>query len=758
MSLPKLRLEVKLIIFFILISIIPLFINNLIWFNVSKNQIINTTSEQVKDVAKVAATDVDTFFTAKLVSLIIHSQTEAVLTQNLPVTIKELRNFLFQDSDIEQVQILNKDGKELLHITNQKIFQQTELGDESNSPAFKVTTFVGGEKYISTVRYENGNPYVDIAIPIIQPDTPGLLQTLTTSSIGRLRSKGEILGVLIAKVNLNALWHTLNDISVGENGYVFLIDDKGTVLTQPKGSRVPVGKNLQGVPVVDAYSTSIGDAFVRQEKNESGTLSLITYKAVTSTRWALIAQTPVFDTLREVNQIQLFASILFLIALVFIVIIAFQIANQIVEPIKQLQEGSRYIGTGNLTYRLQVHTGDELEELANAFNTMSTHLQDAFLKLELNKNIILAERNKMTLTLSNVADGIIAVDYQKRITIFNKAAEKLLGCSASEAIGAYIKDIMELYEDDQSIAVDTFCPVTLARGVEGISFAKNNLRLIGLHQKESTVNVISGRVKEGLSTNLGCIITLHDLTEEKELEKMKLDFVSIAAHELRTPLTTIKGYLSIFMEENAEHFDAERLMFLTRIQTATQQLSSLVENLLNVSRIEKGILTMNFEPVDWVGIVKEVMSEFTTQAKDKKVAIVFMEPQRSIPHVLADKMRIIEVIANLISNAIAYTPSGGIITVSVEQINQEVITHVQDTGIGIAEDAMHNLFTKFYRVEGKLTRGTKGTGLGLFISKSIVDMHHGRIWVDSVVGKGSTFSFSLPVADEKAWQKPVEKQ
>lgn len=235
------------------------------------------------------------------------------------------------------------------------------------------------------------------------------------------------------------------------------------------------------------------------------------------------------------------------------------------------------------------------------------------------------------------------------------------------------------------------------------------------------------------------------LAVEKQLEEMKLDIVSMAAHELQTPLTSIRGYLSVFMEENKEKFDSNQKMFLHRINIAVQQLMGLTDNLLNVSRIERGVFVVFMQTVDWVANVAEVVDEFLERAEDKKITLTFVKPKDRTFFVKADKLRINEVLLNLLSNAISYTGKNGKVSVSIEQKGQEVITHIKDTGVGMPKNAIPHLFTKFFRGRSKTAKGTKGTGLGLYISKAIVERHGGRIWAESEVGKGSTFSFSLPV-------------
>lgn len=232
-----------------------------------------------------------------------------------------------------------------------------------------------------------------------------------------------------------------------------------------------------------------------------------------------------------------------------------------------------------------------------------------------------------------------------------------------------------------------------------------------------------------------------------DLDEMKQNFVSIAAHELRTPLTAIKGYLSVFMKDYESSLNKDQKELLGHIESSTNQLLNLVENLLNVSRVERGALSLHSESLDWESLVKEAVEDFRESAIEKNIHLEMVPASSEIPKVLADKVRIKEVLANLIANALNYTPAGGVIRISIESNDGQVITHVADSGSGIPESALPNLFNKFFRVTQGLTQNTnsQGTGLGLYISKAIIDMHKGKIWVKSQEGKGSIFSFSLPV-------------
>ncbi len=386
----------------------------------------------------------------------------------------------------------------------------------------------------------------------------------------------------------------------------------------------------------------------------------------------------------------------------------------------------------------------ELEELNIQLQSEQIIIEN---KVEQRTLELKAERNKIAVTLASIVDTVIVVDLKRNIIIFNKAAEKLTGYKLADALGKPLDQIIKLFDNVTELSPDTFCPVS-SDGFEGIAYSKEGLELIGLNGKEAYVNLLAGQIREGKNANLGCILTLYDVTKEKQLEEMKLDFVAMAAHELRTPLTSIKGYLYIFMRDYLKFMDEEQTTILQRLNISAQKLSSLIENLLNVSRIERKSLNLNLQPIDWVSNIQVVILEFMEQVKDKKQELIFDSPSERLPQVKADPLRINEILSNLLSNAVNYTAPGGKIRVWVETKGDEIITHVSDTGQGIPKEALPHLFTKFFRVSSSLEPGSKGTGLGLYIAKSIINLHNGRIWVESEVGRGSTFSFSLPITSQ----------
>lgn len=233
----------------------------------------------------------------------------------------------------------------------------------------------------------------------------------------------------------------------------------------------------------------------------------------------------------------------------------------------------------------------------------------------------------------------------------------------------------------------------------------------------------------------------------KPPSQMQYAFVSIAAHELRTPLTSIRGYLQVLMSEYKDKMNEDQMDLLKNIEISANQLYALVENLLDVSRVERGSLNIKRESLDYGALVKEAVGEFKTRASQKNISLGIV-PGSQIPKISVDRVRIKEVLSNLLNNAVLYTPANGRILIYVNQRGNDVVTSVVDNGPGITAEVIPHLFTQFYRAlrsSDMQDPNPQGSGLGLFICKSIIDMHKGKIWVESQLGKGSAFIFSLPI-------------
>lgn len=363
-----------------------------------------------------------------------------------------------------------------------------------------------------------------------------------------------------------------------------------------------------------------------------------------------------------------------------------------------------------------------------------------------NKDLEL-EKDKLRSIIDTLEEAILIVDSTQKIVNFNKAAENLTGYSITEVIDQNIHDIIKLFDGDYYISPDEYAP-TGEIDYGGVIFKKELVKLINKQGKDVLVSIESRKIKEGSKISVGSIITIKDVSSQKELERMKLDFVSMSIHVLRTPITILRGYLSIlFRDKTIVKLDEEELETLNRAVSGADELRDLVENLLNLSELERGEFKIKRQKSSIEGAIQKIINELSQISSVKGLPLLYTPPLYPIPSVDCDITRVEEVLRTLIENAIKYTDKG-MVKVSVEKTDKEVKISVVDTGKGIPQENMPHLFSKFYRIKAALEMQS-GSGLGLYVSKKIIEAHNGKIWVESKEGKGTTFYFTLPLFNKE---------
>lgn len=243
---------------------------------------------------------------------------------------------------------------------------------------------------------------------------------------------------------------------------------------------------------------------------------------------------------------------------------------------------------------------------------------------------------------------------------------------------------------------------------------------------------------------MGRLFVFRDVTRERELARLKDEFVSLASHELRSPLTSISGYVDLLLESDLQRLDEEQQDFLAVVKRNVDRLLRLVNELLDLSRIEAGRIDIRRAPTNASAIIQQAVTLIKPQATAKGQTLLFTPPV-GLPNASCDPERLAQIMANLLSNAHKYTPAGGTITVTIQAQDGAIRTSVEDTGIGLSPQEQSELFTRFFRANNAATREARGTGLGLTITKTLVELHGGQMSVTSSPGRGSTFSFTLPV-------------
>lgn len=342
--------------------------------------------------------------------------------------------------------------------------------------------------------------------------------------------------------------------------------------------------------------------------------------------------------------------------------------------------------------------------------------------------------------MESVAESLVVINKQGQIMVFNAEAERLTGLRAPEVEYRLYRKILKFR--DKEGAEQSKNPITesLRTGNKTEVKIKDGFYLMGRDKSLIPIAMAIAPINTNSNNTRGVVATIQDITVEKELDKVKDEFVYVVAHELGNPIFAIDGYLSI-LGERLKKSDKKTKEVLSSARGVNQQLSSLVNDLLEAVRNEQGQLAFEMSTIDLTALTREVASSASFKAKTKNIKVNYLESK--IPKVLGNEQKVREVITNLVDNAIKYTPSNGSIEVFHEIDDKNVVTHIKDNGFGMTKEEQEKLFDKFYRVKNDDTKGISGTGLGLFICRQIIEKCGGKIWAESEKGHGSTFSFSL---------------
>jgi len=413
-----------------------------------------------------------------------------------------------------------------------------------------------------------------------------------------------------------------------------------------------------------------------------------------------------------------------LIAFILAIIISFLASGFISTPIRSMSLAAQDIAHGNFSKRVQISSNDEIGDLAKAFNFMTEQIRTRIEEVTTNKS-------RLEAVLLSMFEGVMVVDISGTILLMNQALKDFL-LVKEEPIGKRPLEVIRNIEIQEIVGR----ALKLNQGLESceISVLLPEEKILLVH----ATPIIRNEIVEG------AVLVFHDITELRQLEKIRQDFVANVSHELRTPVSSIKGYAETLLEGALEDKKNAK-EFLKIIHSDSDRLARLIDDLLDLSKIESGRLRMGLKPCAIRPIVERVVSGLDKQARDKLIAISIDMP-KDFSKIIADEARIAQVLLNLIDNAVKYTPQEGKITISAKVKNAFVQIDVSDTGVGIPEKDLPRIFERFYRVDKARSRELGGTGLGLSIVKHIIQAHNGEVSVKSVLDQGSTFTFTIPKA------------
>ena len=415
-----------------------------------------------------------------------------------------------------------------------------------------------------------------------------------------------------------------------------------------------------------------------------------------------------------------------LIAIILVIIITFLISQGITKPIAEMKKQTEKIAEGNYTGEVKIYSDDEIGQLGQAINDLSFKIKEAQESTE-------SERQRLDSVLRHMSDGVIATDRRGRIVIMNTAALDILNLKSEKVIGIPLLSILPLDEK-----------VTFRELLE-----TQQERLIHLEEdgEDSIIQCEFSVIQResGFISGLVCVLT--DVTEQQKIDRERRNFVSNVSHEVRTPLTSIKSYTEALVDgawENKEIAPG----FLKVIETETDRMMRMITDLLNLSRMDQNRLGLEKEFINMNELVLHIVNRFemvlqSEPYREKNYRILTDITQRDL-WVELDQDKITQVLDNIINNAIKYSPDGGRIIVRLMETHTDIIVSVSDEGLGIARKDIPHLFDRFYRVDKARSRAMGGSGLGLAIAQEVVQLHGGKIWVNSIENKGSTFFVSLP--------------
>ena len=401
------------------------------------------------------------------------------------------------------------------------------------------------------------------------------------------------------------------------------------------------------------------------------------------------------------------------------------VARRVTRPVVEMQSVARQMAGGDYTVRAPVRSPDEIGKLGRALNVMASRFREKIEDLE-------REQATITAILDSMVEGVLAVDGRDHLLLLNQSVRAMFRLGPRLGPG---KPFLEVIRNADLFDLLEACR---AAGGEMVS------RELGLTTPVERVHEVHALPLRLGGEGTGVLMVLHDVTELRRLERVRTEFVANVSHELRTPLTAIRGYLETLLEGGLDEPDNGR-RFLQIVFRHAERLGRLLDDLMDLSNIELGKVTLKREPTDLADVLEPVLAIVRPQAEAKRLAVAADLPP-GLPAVSADRDRLVQILLNLVDNAVKFTPESGRVTVTASPREGMVEVVVADTGVGIPSTDLPRITERFYRVDKARSRELGGTGLGLAIVKHLVQAHGGELRIESELGKGTTVSFTLPTA------------
>jgi len=571
---------------------------------------------------------------------------------------------------------------------------------------------------------------------------------------------GRQIGTISAQFDVTALLGTISStVLSGESGQLSLGEASGSTLrlvyrtTQEPLRTIDVGslKDPYVARLPMARAALGAEGIVRSFDNQ-GRPVLAAYRFLPSLGWGLTVELPTTEAFAGLEYFTLFLLAAGVLLLGVAAVFSFALARHFTSPILSMASRMQMLNPGHWQFRRDVHTGDEMEildhvtaELTNRLRTTYEHLEEevADRTEDLRKQFLLDRT-----ILERIEYAVIIADPQGRITDVNPAAEMLLQRKREHLIGAMAAEAIRLQSRGKDVSPASH-PVTKVLKDRRAIRASSAQRLSVLASEGAVVPVLASITPLMSQKTLnGVVLILQDRTEERKIEQMKSDFITLASHQLRTPLSSIRWYLELLSGENAG-LSKDQRAYLEEMLSSAQRMAGLLDDLLHVAHLEEGEIKAEFRETDIGKLIEGLLPQWKDHALQHGRRCEFVQAHGSMK-VQTDQALLGLVLQNVFSNAVKYSDKGSAIRVTVERSQKETLIIIQNKGMGIPEEDRKHVFEKFFRTKNAKAVDAEGSGLGLYLCKAIMQNLDGRISFTSQVGKGTSFTIAIPVPKKKS--------
>jgi signal transduction histidine kinase len=721
-------IRARIILPYIILTVLVAFAGTFIVTSLVQGSLENRLRSQLSDAAGVASDEIALFenqLLSQLRELIFLDGAYETMRAGDYQALQDLLAPTISNSGIRRTLITDPDGNVVLDIVLPPNTAEPQPGasltgrDLSSTVPLVRRALSGigdevGDLYAGLIDFDS-TLYLAIGGPFRLSDSP--------STEG-----GTLVGSVIVAEPLNGLLDQIKETAVVRR--VTVHDHDGEVVATTLSEGAPRSEELAISPamfqavVTDPTRTFQEDREVLGRRVRFAYFPFLTRREVLGSLSIGIESGFVPET-GAWGRLQLTA--VFSLAMLAVIGLGLLVSRRIIKPITQLVTTSRAVAQGDLTQRSGIQSDDEIGALAVTFDDMTEKLSRRTAELERLLQEQREEASRVQAILSSIAEGVLLEDQNRRITVMNPAAEELL-----------------------EVLSEQFTALKPVREMETAS----NVRRFEIGDRVISVETSSVVMPDG--RQLGKVLVLRDITAESEVDRLKDDFIAQISHELRTPLTSIKGYSDLLLKAMGGPVGEQERIFLETINRHADTLEDMVADLLDFTQLEAGNLGLRFEPMSMANVVQSVADKWRERFEEKDIQFS-AQIDRPIPEMLGDETRLRRALDNLVENACNFTEYGGEATVFLSANEHCITVAVQDTGVGIAPEDQAHLFDRFYRVGLERTLDVRGIGVDLYVTKAIIEGHGGEIWVESDLGKGSTFTFTLPLdAGTRAPKPPGE--